>query len=69
MQPASYDPLYSSYMIHFSRPTPVQVEVSRKAVAQAGDPNAYLYDMNAYAEENKRLPLDAELEFAVGAGI
>jgi DMSO/TMAO reductase YedYZ molybdopterin-dependent catalytic subunit len=69
VQPASYDALNSSYMIHFSRPIRVHVEVSRKAVAQIGDPNAYLYDMNAYAEENKRLPLDAELEFAVGAGI
>lgn len=69
VQPASYDPLYSTYMIHFSRPTKVRVEVSRKAAAQLGDPNVYLYDMNAYAEENKRLPLDAELEFAVGAGI
>jgi hypothetical protein len=28
-----------------------------------------LYDMNAYAEENRRLPLDVELEFAGGEGI
>jgi DMSO/TMAO reductase YedYZ molybdopterin-dependent catalytic subunit len=69
VQPASYDPLFSTYMIHFSRPRTLRVEVSRKAAAQLGDPNAYLYDMNAYAEENKRLPLDAEMEFAVGAGI
>jgi DMSO/TMAO reductase YedYZ molybdopterin-dependent catalytic subunit len=69
VQPASYDPLYSTYMIHFSRPTNVRVELSRKSVAQLGDPDTYLYDMNAYAEENKRLPLDAELEFAVGGGI
>jgi DMSO/TMAO reductase YedYZ molybdopterin-dependent catalytic subunit len=69
VQPAAHDPLSGGYMIHHSRPVPVRVEVSRKAAAQVGDPNAYLYDMNAYAEENKRLPLDAEMEFAVGAGI
>lgn len=69
VQPAAHDPLSGGYMIHHSRPVPVRVEVSRKAVAHVGDPNAYLYDMNAYAEENMRLPLDAEMEFAVGAGI
>ncbi len=69
VQPASHDPLHGGYMIHHSRPAFVRVEVSRKALAQHSDPNAYLYDMNAFAEENKRLPLDAEMEFAVGAGI
>ena len=69
MQPAAHDPLSGGYMVHHSRPTAVRVEVSRKAVAQLGDPQAYLYDMNAYAEENMRLPLDAEMEFAIGAGI
>jgi DMSO/TMAO reductase YedYZ molybdopterin-dependent catalytic subunit len=69
VQPATYDPLYSTYMIHFSRPTSVRVELSRKGAPQMPDPNAYLYDMNAYAEDNKRMPLDAEMEFAIGAGI
>jgi DMSO/TMAO reductase YedYZ molybdopterin-dependent catalytic subunit len=68
VQPSSYDPLYSSYLIHFSRPRRVRVGMAGRP-APLGDPAAYLYDMNAYAEENKRLPLDAELEFAIGAGI
>ena len=69
VQPSTYDPLNCTYMVHHTRPTPVRVELSRRAAAQLGDPSSYLYDMNAYAEENKRLPLDAEMEFAVGAGI
>ena len=39
------------------------------AQAQRGDVETLLYDMNAYAEENTRAPLDVEMEFAAGAGI
>jgi hypothetical protein len=42
---------------------------SRAPVAQRGDVETLLYDMNAYAEENTRVPLDVELEFAAGGGI
>ena len=69
VQPTAYDPLHSGYMIHHSRTIRVAVEETSKSAAQAGDPQAYLYDMNAFAEENQRLPLDAQMEFAVGAGI
>ena len=33
------------------------------------DADALLYDMNAFAEVNARLPLDVHLEFSHGAGI
>jgi hypothetical protein len=39
-------------------------------VAQFGaDIDTLLYDMNAYAEENTRFPLDVEMQFAEGEGI
>jgi hypothetical protein len=69
VQPAGYDPLHSGYMIHHSRPVLLRVEPSLKTAEQLGDPRAYLYDMNAFAEENQRLPLDAHMEFSIGAGI
>jgi hypothetical protein len=33
------------------------------------DIDTLLYDMNAYAEENTRFPLDVEMQFAEGEGI
>jgi hypothetical protein len=33
------------------------------------DAQTLRYDMNAYAEENMRLPLAVEMEFTAGAGI
>jgi serine/threonine protein kinase len=57
------------YLIHFSRPIPVRVQAGLPAQAQRGDVETLLYDMNAYAEENMRNPLDVELEFAAGGGI
>jgi hypothetical protein len=36
---------------------------------QPHDSELLLYDMNAFAEANARLPLDVELEFGVGEGI
>ena len=69
MQPASHDLLSGGYMIHHSRPTEIRVETTRPISGQLGDANTILYDMNAYAEENKRMPLDVEMEFTIGAGI
>ena len=69
VQPMEHDPLLGGYMIHFSRPTRVQVEGARQSRAQWSDLDTLLYDMNAYAEENRRLPLDAEMEFVGGEGI
>lgn len=68
-QPTEYDPLYSGYMIHFSRPIPVRVESRPGKDAAAGDLDALQYDMNAFAEANARRPLDVDLEFSLGAGI
>jgi DMSO/TMAO reductase YedYZ molybdopterin-dependent catalytic subunit len=69
VQPAQHDPLNGGYLIHHSRPIPVRVKVGLAAHAQRGDAETLLYDMNAYAEENTRVPLDVELEFAAGSGI
>jgi hypothetical protein len=63
-QPLRHDPLHGGYLIHHSRPLPVRV-AARPAAAADG----LLYDMNAYAEENRRRPLDVELEFSAGEGI
>lgn len=69
IQPTQHDPLHGGYLIHFSRPIPVRVQAGLPAQAQRGDIETLLYDMNAYAEENTRNPLDVELEFAAGGGI
>jgi DMSO/TMAO reductase YedYZ molybdopterin-dependent catalytic subunit len=64
VQPLQHDVLWGGYLIHHSRPTEVRVEAVR-----ARDTESLLYDMNAYAEANARLPLDVELEFGAGEGI
>ena len=42
---------------------------SSKAANPAGVAGTLLYDMNAFAEENTRFPLDVEMQFAGGEGI
>ncbi len=69
VQPLRHDPLNGGYLIHHSRPTPVRVAAARRSQAARGDAELLLYDMNAFAEENSRFPLDVELEFAGGEGI
>jgi DMSO/TMAO reductase YedYZ molybdopterin-dependent catalytic subunit len=69
VQPAQHDPLCGGYQIHFSRPTHVQVERARHSHDLRADADLLLYDMNAYAEENARFPLDVHLEFSGGEGI
>jgi DMSO/TMAO reductase YedYZ molybdopterin-dependent catalytic subunit len=69
VQPLRHDPLLGGYMIHFSRPRTLCVEGARRSLAHRSDLDTLLYDMNAYAEENMRLPLDVEMEFAGGGGI
>jgi DMSO/TMAO reductase YedYZ molybdopterin-dependent catalytic subunit len=69
VQPTEHNPLNGGYLIHHSRPTPVRVEGARRSRDQAGDLDALFYDMNAYAEENYRLPLDVEMAFIGGEGI
>jgi DMSO/TMAO reductase YedYZ molybdopterin-dependent catalytic subunit len=68
VQPANHDVLNGGYLIHHSRPLRLRVASGRTAVDNA-DAETILYDMNAYAVENMRLPLDVELEFTAGAGI
>ena len=69
VQPAEHDPLNGGYQIHHSRPRPVRVGRSRVHAVPAGDAATLLYDMNAYAEENARFPLDVDLVFSAGEGI
>jgi len=69
VQPADHDPMHGGYQIHFSRPTEVRVAGTLRGYDDRGDVDTLLYDMNAYAEENSRLPLDVTLEFVGGEGI
>jgi DMSO/TMAO reductase YedYZ molybdopterin-dependent catalytic subunit len=68
-QPTEHDPLNGGYMIHHMRPRHVRIAAGQRATATHADLGMLLYDMNAFAEENMRLPLDAEMEFSFGAGI
>jgi hypothetical protein len=46
------------------------VRVVDRGPGRRGDgPLTILYDMNAYAEENMRRPLDIEMAFSAGEGI
>jgi DMSO/TMAO reductase YedYZ molybdopterin-dependent catalytic subunit len=67
-QPEAHDPLNGGYLIHHTRPVCVRVAAGRRA-ADAADAHTILYDMNAYAEENRQRPLDVEMEFSAGEGI
>jgi DMSO/TMAO reductase YedYZ molybdopterin-dependent catalytic subunit len=69
VQPADRDPLCGGYVIHHSRPIPVRVGAGRFEAVGPGDADTLLYDMNAYAEENARFPLDVDLVFSGGEGI
>lgn len=69
VQPMQHDPLNGGYLIHHSRPILVHVRAGLPARAQPADAATLLYDMNSYAEEKTRVPLDIELEFAAGGGI
>lgn len=69
VQPVEHDPLNGGYLIHHTRPRCVRIAAGQRATASHADLPMLLYDMNAYAEENMRLPLDAEMEFSGGAGI
>ncbi|MGH8629310.1 MAG: hypothetical protein ACREU7_00910, partial [Burkholderiales bacterium] len=69
VQPRAHDPLLGGYMIHFSRPVAVQVQSQPVAAVRAADGQTLLYDMNAFAEANARLPLDVDLDYSYGAGI
>jgi DMSO/TMAO reductase YedYZ molybdopterin-dependent catalytic subunit len=67
-QPDAHDPLNGGYRIHHVRPVKVRVAAMHRADDYA-DIHAITYDMNAFAEENIRRPLDVEMEFSAGEGI
>jgi DMSO/TMAO reductase YedYZ molybdopterin-dependent catalytic subunit len=69
VQPASHDPLNGGYMIHHSRPVTVRIDASLRSLGRRSDRHALVYDMNAFAEDNYRRPLDVALEYTAGAGI
>lgn len=69
VQPTAHDPLLGGYLIHHARPIEVVVEPARRGSDRRADAETLLYDMNAFAEENTRRPLDVVLDFAGGAGI
>jgi len=68
VQPADHDALNGGYLIHHSRPLRLRVASGHRA-ADIADAETILYDMNAYAEENMRRPLDLEMTFSAGEGI
>jgi DMSO/TMAO reductase YedYZ molybdopterin-dependent catalytic subunit len=68
VQPRAYDTLNVGYVINFSRPIHVDVKRDARSRAITGDYDALLFDMNAFAEENRRLPLDLDVHFG-GSGI
>jgi DMSO/TMAO reductase YedYZ molybdopterin-dependent catalytic subunit len=69
VQPMEYDPLHGGYLIDFCRPLTVHVAAATHIYAQTGTTDALLFDMNAYAEENMRLPLDVDVQYSSGGGI
>lgn len=68
-QPTAHDPLNGGYQIHFCRPTAISVTGAQHGEDLLGDVQALVYNMNAFAEENRRLPLDVAIEFVGGEGI
>lgn len=69
MQPMRHDPLNGGYQIHFCRSRPVRVAGARTIRDQRTTTEMLQYDMNAFAEENIRFPLDVEMVFMSGEGI
>jgi DMSO/TMAO reductase YedYZ molybdopterin-dependent catalytic subunit len=68
-QPLEHDAHHGGYQVHFSRPTEVRIAPAQRGHDHPADAQTLMYDMNAYAEENSRRPLDVTLEFAGGEGI
>ena len=65
VQPVEHEPLNGGYLIHHVRPMTVTVEAN----AATHDLGTFTYDMNAFAEDNMRFPLDIDLAFSDGEGI
>ncbi len=69
VQPLEHAAGNGGYLIHHARPRPVHVAATRRVHDQRSDVDLLFYDMNAFAEQNSRLPLDVEMEFSGGGGI
>lgn len=69
VQPAEHATLYGGYLIHHYRLRPFRVEARRRVQDEPADASLLQYDMDAFAEENTRFPLDVDLQFAGGEGI
>lgn len=68
-QPDDYDPFNLGYLINISRPLTVEARAEARTRAATSGLEALLWDMNAFAEENRRLPLDVDTQFSLGSGI
>jgi DMSO/TMAO reductase YedYZ molybdopterin-dependent catalytic subunit len=68
-QPLEHDVLNGGYQIHFCRPRSIRVVRTRRIHDRPSDFDLLVYDMNAFAEENTRFPLDVNMEFSGGEGI
>lgn len=68
-QPFDYNPDNLGYLINIVRPTRVRVKRDATSKADFADPGVWSVYMEAYAEENRRRPLDVQLAFTAGDGI
>jgi len=68
-QPFDYNPDNLGYLINVVRPISVRVKPGTNSQAEFADPRTWSLYMEAYAEENRRRPLDVQLAFTAGDGI
>ena len=68
-QPIEYDRDNLGYLINVVRPVRVRVKAGAGAADDFADPGTWSVYMEAYAEENRRRPLDVQLAFTAGDGI
>ncbi len=68
-QPIEYDRDNLGYLINVVRPVRVRVKAGDGAADDFADPGTWSVYMEAYAEENRRRPLDVQLAFTAGDGI
>jgi DMSO/TMAO reductase YedYZ molybdopterin-dependent catalytic subunit len=68
-QPFDYDQDNLGYLINVVRPVSVRVKTEGKSSADFADRGVWSVYMEAYAEENRRRPLDVQLAFTAGDGI
>lgn len=68
-QPFEYERDNLGYLINVVRPMRVRVKAGAGADDDFADPGMWSVYMEAYAEENRRRPLDVQLAFTAGDGI